>query len=210
MKHPPGQDPLTLLRSRFATDTPPLDRSQAQRLAEYASWAAPAAAKLNLTRYETPVEYVSKLILPSLALLSAKAEPYLGMSLLDFGAGCGALGLTIAVLRPEIEVVLADRRSRVVQFVDISRARLGLTNCRAVLTDLAQGPQDAVSAYETVAVRAFSPVEGVLEHAARWMAADGGVAMWHRPPAPLPPPGLQEIVTVPTTVTDLQLTIYTA
>lgn len=210
MKHPAGQDPRPILLAPFAADTPPLDEVLAERLAEYASWAAPMAAKLNLTRYGSPAEFAAKLILPSLTLLSASLSPYMGESMLDFGAGCGAVGLTIAVLRPDVQVVLADRRARVVQFVDICRARLGLSNCRAVLTDLAQGPPDAAAAHDIVAVRAFSPVAGVLELSSRWKTPDGCVAMWHQPPPPLPSPGLRRIVTVETTVTDLQLTIYTA
>lgn len=210
MKHPAAQNPASLLSAPFAAGTPSLDQEAAALLAEYASWAAPASARLNLTRYESPSEFVSKLILPSLALLSTDAEPFLGRSLLDFGAGCGALGLTMALLRPETEVVLADRRARVVQFLDICRARLGLTNCRAELTDLAQGPPARFPGFQTVAVRAFSPVDGVLALSSSWMRPKGCVAMWHQPPSPPPPPGLRRVATVETTVAHLQLTIYAA
>jgi 16S rRNA G527 N7-methylase RsmG len=178
------------------------------RLLELIAWAAPSAARLGLTKYDSPVHYTLNLVLPSLALAEIAPEAAYEGPGLDFGAGAGAVGLCWAVLRPEMQTVLADRRARVVQFLDLCLRRFGVSNGRASLLDLSTPPGEAVDRYGLVWVRAYAPGPEALKQARQWLRPGGWIALWHQPPTPEPPADLKLWKTTATTVDSLDLTVY--
>jgi tRNA1(Val) A37 N6-methylase TrmN6 len=60
------------------------------------------------------------------ALVVAAARPYLGQRVLDIGAGTGAIGLSLAVLVPQIEVVLVEIDPTLAA---LARQNAGLNGC---------------------------------------------------------------------------------
>jgi 16S rRNA G527 N7-methylase RsmG len=197
-----------MLRTRAALLGLTLTEGVLIHLADALAWLGPASLRLGLTNYRTPTAFVSNLVTPVLDLLRPRLAGHLLSPVLDFGAGSGALGLSLAILRPELQVVLADRRARVVQFLDLGLSRLHLSNCAALRIDLASPPAEYLRAYGLVLVRAFGPPTAALAHAAVFLQADGGIALWHQPPPPQPPDGLRLAETMPTSVDSLALTIY--
>jgi len=181
--------------------------AQLGTLVEYVQWAGRAAARLGLTQYRAPTEFARGLVLPTLSLFLPPMQEYLRGPLLDFGAGSGALGLTVAILRPDIEIVLADRRRRVIDFLDLCRARYGLTNCRTLLADLDAGPSPGPGAYHLVLVRAYGPADHALKRATAWLAPSGAIALWHQPPVPSLPHHLYCVASVPTSLSALCLSM---
>lgn len=177
-------------------------------LLELIAWAAPAAGRLGLTKYDSPVDYARNLVLPSLALAKIAPEAAYEGPGLDFGAGAGAAGLCWAVLRPEMQTVLADRRARVVQFLDLCLRRFGVSNGRASLLDLSVPPGEDVDRYGLVWVRAFAPGPEALKQAQQWLQPGGWIALWHQPPTPDPPADLIVWKTTETSVDSLDLTVY--
>ncbi len=58
---------------------------------------------------------------------------------LDIGSGAGLPGLVLAIARPDLEFLLADRHSRKVRFLQQTIVQLGLRNVEAAEVDLARG-----------------------------------------------------------------------
>lgn len=206
MKHPPSiAQLLSVEAGRLDLSLSP-DRIRS--LAEAMEWLGPAAFRFGLTNYATTPEFTANLVAPALVLLADGVFGRVNSPALDFGAGSGAVGLALAVLCPEIEVILADRRTRVVQFLDLSLRRLQLTNCTARQADLANPPADLALAIGTVLIRAFGPTPTALTYASRLIRPGGSIALWHQPPAPPPPADLRLLDTHSTGVPSLALTLY--
>ncbi|MEN6645044.1 MAG: RsmG family class I SAM-dependent methyltransferase [Armatimonadia bacterium] len=210
MKHFSSSD--TPLTSQLASTITSLqlssDEFDIRRLADLLAWLHPAAARLGLTNYRDIQTYIAQLVVPALYLLSPTLAPYRLSPMLDFGAGSGAVGLSLACLLPEAEVVLADRRSRVVQFLDLAVSRGGLRNCRSLLADLSAPSPEQQGSCGTVLIRAYGPTTEALRQAVLWTRPEGTIALWHQPPAPDPPDHLTRADTLQTSVPALALTIY--
>lgn len=177
-------------------------------LSELIDWLAPAAHQAGLTKYATPAAMREHLVDPALLLLTPALRPFLHSPALDFGAGSGAVGLAIAAAAPDVEVVLADRRSRVVQFVDLAIRRFRLANCRTLLTDLAAPAEEYRQAFGSVLIRAYGPGHIALDQAMRWLRPGGTIALWRRPESPATPEGLIPLRTEATQLPSLVLSIY--
>ena len=78
---------------------------------------------------------------------------------LDLGTGPGLPGLVIAILRPEIPVVLVESRARRVEFLERCVADLDLTNC-----DIRGERLEKVKPFDAwvISARAFAPLEKLL------------------------------------------------
>jgi 16S rRNA (guanine527-N7)-methyltransferase len=107
---------------------------------------------------------------------------------LDMGTGAGVPGLVIAIDRPDLELVLVDRRAT--RMDELSRAvtAMGLGDRVQVLTadmeNLARDPQHR-GQFQAVVSRGFGPPETTLR-LARPMLQNGGVFVVSEPPQPDP------------------------
>ena len=170
------------------------------RLDELAAWLAERARPLGLTHYRSAEEVARHALLPTFALFALTASPLPG-PLLDLGAGSGALGLTVAVLCPNLHVVLADRRQRAATFINLTRARLGLHNAQVRQVSAEQLAKEAIGSFEVVCFRALAPAETALGLAKPLLAPSGWVAVWHQSDDPAygdPPEGWLRRATAPT------------
>lgn len=185
-----------------------LETDRLAALVEYTEWTADSAQKLGLTQYRSPEEFASGLICPTLGLLSAPLDRFLRSPVVDFGAGSGAMGLSLAFCRPDLEIVLADRRKRVVDFIDVCRARFGLEHCRTLLVDLSRAPASETALGSLVLLRAYGPAKEALAQSARWVSPPGHIALWHQPGTVDLPSSLESVVSLPTSLAALSLTLY--
>lgn len=118
-------------------------------------------------------------------------------TLLDLGSGVGLPGIPLAIVQPEVEVVLADRSGRRIRLADRARRILGLENVRTLRRDLDELDlqSEAVVARGVMTPTALLPV-------LRRVTAPGGVAVVggsrRRPPSI---PGYRTM-TIPSTVLD--------
>jgi 16S rRNA G527 N7-methylase RsmG len=186
----------------------PLPGDCADSLAGLADWLATAANQVGLTRYNQPMVLADRLIIPSLLLCSEETRADVGSPMLDFGAGSGAVGLSLAIALPDHEVVLADRRERVIQFIDLAIRRHRLHNCRAVLAGLDQVPSVDTDRYATILIRSFGPAERAVGTALPWLCTSGSIALWHRSESHPSIDGLKTLRTVASNVPSLVLSIY--
>ncbi len=67
-----------------------------------------------------------------------------GARILDLGCGYGVIGLVLATLLPEVEVVGVDVNERALLLANENASRLGLKNYRAVVPDQATGEWDEI------------------------------------------------------------------
>lgn len=88
---------------------------------------------------------------------------------LDLGTGAGFPGLVLALLLPEVEVIMVESRARRVDWLERACAALGLGNGRVIKSRLElveSRPCQVISA------RAFAPLDRLVELAARFSTAD--------------------------------------
>ncbi|MBU0609230.1 MAG: class I SAM-dependent methyltransferase [Armatimonadetes bacterium] len=209
MKHASGLEETALYLERYASRHDlPLAEAHTERIASLVTWIAPAAHRMGLTKYARPLAMCENLVAPALLVLSPDIMPLVRSPMLDFGTGSGAIGLSLGISLPEHEMVLADRRDRVVQFTDLAARRQGIGNARSMLTDLSAPAPGHGPSFATVLVRAFGPAAQALSDAAGWVGPGGVVALWHQPGPPDAPDGLKALRTDPTELPSLVLTLY--
>lgn len=104
----------------------------------------------NLTAITDPVSMVIYHLLDSLSIAG-----YLkGNSLLDVGTGAGLPGIPLALLRPEMSVVLLDSNGKKVRFVTQVCIELGLSNVKVVQSRI-ESYQPETGSFDNIVSRAL-------------------------------------------------------
>ena len=104
---------------------PPLAPAQSEQFAAYLALLQKWNAKTNLTAIRDEQGILSRHFLES--ILCASALPAGIQTLLDFGSGAGFPGIPIALMRPEIEVTLAESQNKKAAFLREAVRTLGLS-----------------------------------------------------------------------------------
>lgn len=107
---------------------------------------------------------------------------------IDIGTGAGIPGLVIAIDRPDLEVVLVDRRATRMDALRLGVTALGLTDRVSVLTvdvDVLTRDIEHAFTYDAVVCRGFGPPE-VTAPLARGLLKNGGRLIVSEPPSPDP------------------------
>lgn len=99
-------------------------------LERFAVMVLDANARMNLTSVTDPRGVAVKHFADSLSLLRL-AFPE-GASVVDVGTGGGFPGVPLAIVRPDLEVVLLDATQKKTRFLNDASRELGLENCKAV------------------------------------------------------------------------------
>ena len=105
-------------------------------------------------------------------------------SLIDLGSGGGLPGLVVAVRRPDLRVVLVDRRERRMDLLRLACAQLGVAERVTVLTaDVVRLAKDRAQRgkYDVVTARAFGDPMWTLRCAVPFLSTDG-VVLVSEPP----------------------------
>lgn len=88
---------------------------------------------------------------------------------LDLGTGAGFPGLVVALLLPDVEVLMVESRARRVEWLERACAALGLENGRVVKSRLELVESQPCS---VISARAFAPLDRLVALAARFSTAD--------------------------------------
>ena len=91
-------------------------------------------AVMNLTAITEEKDVYEKHFLDSLSIVKIVSRETLdqGCTLLDLGTGAGFPGLPIAIVFPNVKVVLVDSLNKRIRFLEDTVQKLGLTNVTAV------------------------------------------------------------------------------
>ena len=91
------------------------------------------ASRISLTAHRDPIDMAGRLVLDAAALSKTLPELDTASSLADLGSGVGFPGLPIAILRPNLEVVLVESRLKRHHLQREARRQLGLLRVIPVL-----------------------------------------------------------------------------
>jgi 16S rRNA (guanine527-N7)-methyltransferase len=105
--------------------------------------------------------------------------------LVDLGTGGGLPGLVIADARPDLDVVLLDRRQKRTDFLERAVSRIGSPSTRVMCCDVAELissiQSGSVERFDVVTARGFGPPEFTLRSAAALVAGDGRIVISEPP-----------------------------
>lgn len=151
-------EPFSSLAEALAAYHIELPAPQVERLEQYARMLWEWNEKINLTRHTTFDKFVSRDIVDAQALAGLLAQ---GEVVLDVGTGGGLPGVILAVLRPDLRMVLCEaigKKSRAVADM-VQRLKLPVPVVQARAEDLL-GPGQ----FNTLILRAVGRLREVL----RW------------------------------------------
>jgi len=157
------------------------DRELAGKLVDFAGVLARWAPSINLTSHREPEAILRRLVLDAAALWKALPEV---ASVVDLGSGAGVPGLPIAILAPDVQVLLVEARLRRHHFQRAVRRNLGLENValrRGRIESLEPDPAELVVAQAVAAPERVLPWMLPWARAGGWLAIPGS----ERPPEPL-------------------------
>ena len=118
------------------------------------------------------------------SLAFVDAIPTSARTIADLGSGAGVPGLVVAVARPELRVVLVDRRAKRTDFLHRAVHGLGLADRVSVETGDAAvlGQTSYHRTMDVVTCRGFGSPETTISLSTPWVRS-GGVVIVSEPPA---------------------------
>ena len=133
--------------------------------------------KFNITSIIDPGEMATKHFIDSLAIVSHIPEPQIlkNGSVLDIGSGGGFPGFPLKVVRPDLNVVMADASRKRVSFLNALVRLSGLDSVSAVharAEDLAKDP-DFAGKFDVVTSRAFTALDRFVQLARPFLSPTG-------------------------------------
>jgi 16S rRNA (guanine527-N7)-methyltransferase len=152
-----------------------LSAEQLRRFWDYHSLLRQRNPDLNLTRVHHFNHMVLKLYVDSVLPAQMLDLP---SPLLDLGTGPGMPGIPLKILRPQLEVILAESRGKRVDFLQEAIARLGLPGLSVAAGRVTERFETPVAG---VITRAVEPVGATLERVQGCLAADGRVILMKGP-----------------------------
>ena len=197
---------LTVFEAYAASAGLTLSEEQRNCLLAGAQWLACASAATALSQYRDVEDVLLRAMGPALAYFACQNTPRSGV-VADLGSGNGAIGATIALLAPDLEIHLVDRARRAYTASELLVARMGLKNARPLQADL----KGLTAIYDAAAFRALAPGADALGAVLRLVKQGGVIGAYHRPDDTAYAPSgsaLRPLSTVATTVDDLVLTCY--
>lgn len=147
------------------------DPGARERVVRYLSCLGRWAEKINLTGAVSMEAMIATLVLPILG-----AEKLVSGRVLDVGAGNGSPGLVLAALRPDLQFVLLEPRSKRWAFLREAAREMGASN---VVVDRHRSDSYSGTPADTVTMRAV----GLLpDHVRHLLAPAGKVLVFGGPP----------------------------
>ena len=106
--------------------------TQLSQLTQHRHMVLETNKQMNLTSITEPAEFAVKHIIDSLTLLPYIPSSEINITLADIGTGAGFPGLVLAIMRPDIHVILIDSLRKRTNFLQAAIDNIGLTNVEAV------------------------------------------------------------------------------
>lgn len=140
---------------------------------------------------DRPVEQAAEQALDFVAALGDVLAP---ARVLDLGSGGGLPGLVVADARPDLDVVLLDRRQKRTDFLERAVTRLALERTTVMCADVSALIRavraSSVAGFEVVMARGFGPPEFTLRSAVAVLTEHGRVLISEPPEGDRWPPEL--------------------
>lgn len=111
----------------------------------------------NLSAIREPEEALDKHLLDSLSLHRFIES---GKRYLDIGAGAGLPGIPLAIIRPDIQLILVDSNGKKTRFMQQAITQLGLANATVLQSRVEQLPMTVE--FDVVMARALATISQML------------------------------------------------
>ena len=140
------------------------DEDAVRKMAEYNAMVIAMSGKLNLTGIKDIEESLVKNIYDSLTVYEEKYFPENGR-ILDLGTGAGFPGIPLAILRPDMQVVLVDSVLKKLVFIEHAAAKLGIKNIKILHIRAEEGGRRRKTreAFDLVTARAVKMLPIIAE-----------------------------------------------
>lgn len=173
MERPVGKHLEWVAREAAAAFGVELPAAAARHLEDFAEELVRWNRKFNLTSITDPAGIAEKHLLDSLAVVPRVPA---GAEVLDAGTGGGFPGVPLAILRPDVQVLLVDRTEKKVLFLKTALAKLGLGNARAAHARLEGRPEEeGLPRCDLAVSRAFVAPEEWLQFGGAYVRPGGRV-----------------------------------
>ena len=155
-----------------------ISSSQVEMLDTYYELLVSWNEKINLTSITTYDDVVVKHFLDSALILSSSVDEFSladGARVLDVGTGAGFPGLVLAILIPDLKVVLLDSLNKRIDFLNEVINKLSLNNVRAIhgrAEDVARDDSFRIG-FDLVVSRAVADMSLLLELCIPFVSDDG-------------------------------------
>ncbi len=125
--------------------------------------------RMNLTAIRTLEGIVIKHFLDSLAIV----EHIKGQRIIDIGSGAGFPGIAVALVRPNLQVVLLDAKEKKVKFLRHAIAKFGFDNVKVVHQRIQN--YSSRGGFDTALVRSLGSLSAIAEFALPVLSKSGRV-----------------------------------
>lgn len=144
-----------------------VDSPTQQKLLDYLSLLEKWNKVHNLTAVRDPAEMVTLHLLDSLSVM-----PYIKSGrLLDVGSGVGLPGISLALVRPDLQVTVIDSSHKKASFMRQAKAMLGIANLEVVCGRAEQYRPRHL--FDQIISRAFSDLAEFIKLTAHLRSAGG-------------------------------------
>ena len=156
----------------------------AEKLTAYNLMLMEMNQKVNLTGIKDREESLVKNIYDSMTVYDEKYFPQEGR-ILDLGTGAGFPGIPLAVLRPDMHVVLMDSILKKLNFIDAAAGKLGIRNIKIMHMRAEEGGRRRKTreSFDVVTARAVKMLPVIAEWAMPFVKVGGIFAAMKGPGA---------------------------
>lgn len=150
------------------------DEDAVRKMAEYNAMVIAMSRKMNLTGIKDAEESLVKNIYDSLTVYEEKYFPKNGR-MLDLGTGAGFPGIPLAILRPDMQVVLVDSVLKKLVFIENAAAKLGIKNIKILHIRAEEGGRRRKTreTFDMVTARAVKMLPVIAEWGIPFVKEDG-------------------------------------
>ncbi len=170
-----------------------IDASEEQisSLTRLVSLVSEWASRISLTGHRDPLDLARHLVLDAAALSHALPELDHAQRLADLGSGVGFPGIPIAILRPQVEVVLVESRQKRHHLQREARRQLSLPH---VVPMHGRSDELEVQPSDVVVAQAMTQPDRAFELMKPWTRAGGLIVLptSDASESPVLPPDLQD------------------
>ncbi len=162
----------------------PANEDAARKLTEYNAMVIAMSKKMNLTGIKDVEESLVKNIYDSLTVYDEKYFPQ-GGRLLDLGTGAGFPGVPLAILRPDMQVVLVDSILKKLTFIEGAVGKLQIKNVKIMHIRAEEGGRRRKTreSFDVVTARAVKMLPVIAEWAIPFVRVGGVFAAMKGPGA---------------------------
>jgi 16S rRNA (guanine527-N7)-methyltransferase len=146
--------------------------TQYELLVRYAALLRDWNTRINLVSRRDTERVMTYHVIDSLAVQRLLPP---GARVCDVGTGAGLPGIPLAIVRPDLEMLLVESSQKRVMFLNAAVAELEVSNCRVIgCRAESLAPLDC----SVVLSRLSGPLRDLLKHAARHRKPDGKVVLY--------------------------------